>query len=139
MKYYGILLRAIIYDITSFYSTEYYYLIFFRSPEDLDIIIDIARALNYYSMCGWYQLILPAHWSIIQSEGNINWYYPGVWKFSQRYVRIIFLYWTIISMEHVLNKKGVVCRIVDISLGTKNTQDHAKFLIFFTSSVLLTG
>jgi len=22
------------------------------SPEDLDIIIDIARTLNYYSMCG---------------------------------------------------------------------------------------
>ena len=64
---------------------------------------------------------------------------PGVWKFSQRYVRIIFSYWTIISMEHVLNKKGVACRIVDISLGIKNTQFHAKFLNFFTSSVLLTG
>jgi hypothetical protein len=51
------------------------------------ISIDITRTLKYYSMCGWYQLIL-----------------PGVWKFSQRYVRIIFSYWTIISMEHVLNK-----------------------------------
>ena len=84
------------------------------------ISIDITRTLKYYSMCGWYQLIL-----------------PGEWKFSQRYVRIIFSYWTIISMKHVLNKKDVACRIVDISLSIKNTQFHAKFLNFFRSSVLL--